>query len=275
MPTDPYSVLGVPRSASKDEVKRAYRSLAQKHHPDKFTDPTEKANAEVKFKEISEAYELIESGKADRPSAAGNGAWSFTGNASELDEILRAFHHAHHRQFTPTVNIGLTLKQAYQGCTVPLNLNGRSIAYNVRPGFPQGVAYEDQIPDGDKIQRVIVRINIRAEPFEFRHLGSPNGMFYSGDLELPFSVNALDMLVGSWVVVKDFLDQSLEVRIPSAFEYRTQRLKVAGKGYSHWMGDGPGARGDLYLRLVPHFPAVTNLDPKKVEELYNATRPTS
>jgi DnaJ-class molecular chaperone len=274
--TDPYEVLGVKRGDSEEDIKKAYRRAAQKHHPDKFTDAAEKAAAEVKFKQISEAYEQITSGAADRaqrgPQRGPHGSWSFAGSPSEIDEILRAFHEAHRQEFTPTVTLGLTLKMAYEGCSVPININGRSVSYNVRQGLPHGVAYEDQIPDGDRVRRIIVRIGIRTEPFEFRMMGSPNGMFYSGDLELPVEVNAIDMMVGSWIKVKDFLDKELEVRVPSAFEYRTQRLKVAGRGYWNWNRDSTAGRGDLYLRLVPRFQPVTEIDPKKVEELYNATR---
>lgn len=54
---DYYEVLGVNRSVSADEIKRAYRKLALKYHPDK--NPDNKKEAEEKFKEISEAYEVL------------------------------------------------------------------------------------------------------------------------------------------------------------------------------------------------------------------------
>lgn len=54
---DYYDVLGVPRKASKDEIKRAYRRLAKKHHPDLNKDNPKEA--EEKFKELSEAYEVM------------------------------------------------------------------------------------------------------------------------------------------------------------------------------------------------------------------------
>lgn len=57
MPRDYYEVLGVSKDASQDEIKKAYRSLAKKHHPDVSTEP--KDVAEAKFKEISEAYEIL------------------------------------------------------------------------------------------------------------------------------------------------------------------------------------------------------------------------
>ncbi len=64
---DPFSVLGVSRDASDDEIKKAYRRLARENHPDKFTDPAESARASEKMKEINAAYEEIQkikSGKA-------------------------------------------------------------------------------------------------------------------------------------------------------------------------------------------------------------------
>ena len=56
MKRDYYDVLEIDRNASQDEIKKAYRRLAKKHHPD--TNPDKKTEGE-KFKEISEAYEIL------------------------------------------------------------------------------------------------------------------------------------------------------------------------------------------------------------------------
>lgn len=57
---DPYKTLGVEPSASDEEVKRAYRDLARKYHPDRFPDDSAKELAEEKMKEINEAYDQIQ-----------------------------------------------------------------------------------------------------------------------------------------------------------------------------------------------------------------------
>ena len=53
MNKDPYTILGVPRTASEDEIKKAYRKMAHQHHPDK------KGGDETKFKEVNEAYQVL------------------------------------------------------------------------------------------------------------------------------------------------------------------------------------------------------------------------
>ncbi|MBI4344306.1 MAG: J domain-containing protein, partial [Euryarchaeota archaeon] len=55
---DYYEVLGVPKGASKEEVKKAYRRLAKKYHPDKMP-PERKKEAEERFKVLSEAYGVL------------------------------------------------------------------------------------------------------------------------------------------------------------------------------------------------------------------------
>ena len=65
---DPYSVLGVPRTASDDDIRKAFRKLAKKHHPD--LNPGDKA-AEAKFKEISQANDILSDAEKRRRFDAG------------------------------------------------------------------------------------------------------------------------------------------------------------------------------------------------------------
>lgn len=57
--TDPYSVLGISRGASDEEIKKAYRNLSRKYHPDANINNPNKDQAEAKFKEVQQAYQQI------------------------------------------------------------------------------------------------------------------------------------------------------------------------------------------------------------------------
>jgi molecular chaperone DnaJ len=57
--TDPYQVLGVSRGASDEEIKKAYRALSRKYHPDANVNNPNKAEAEEKFKQVQQAYDQI------------------------------------------------------------------------------------------------------------------------------------------------------------------------------------------------------------------------
>lgn len=57
--TDPYKVLGIDRNATDDEIKKAYRNLSRKYHPDANINNPNKAQAEERFKEVQQAYDQI------------------------------------------------------------------------------------------------------------------------------------------------------------------------------------------------------------------------
>lgn len=94
---DYYSVLGIPRTATSNQIKKAYRDLALKHHPDK--NPNHRDEAQRKFREVAEAYEVLsdkqrrkqydasQSYASDRDSPSGFKRQSFR----SADDIFKEF----------------------------------------------------------------------------------------------------------------------------------------------------------------------------------------
>jgi len=91
---DYYEILGVEKNASEQEVKKAYRKMALKYHPDKNPDDPK---AESKFKEAAEAYEVLSNaekkGRYDQFGHAGmrNGGGGFSGGGMSMDDIFSQF----------------------------------------------------------------------------------------------------------------------------------------------------------------------------------------
>ena len=81
---DPYSVLGVPRTATDDEIKKAYRELSRKYHPDNYVNSPLADVASEKMKEINEAYDTVQKERSGKGSSysSGGGYGSYGGSYS-------------------------------------------------------------------------------------------------------------------------------------------------------------------------------------------------
>ena len=88
MTYDPYSVLGVSRDASEEEIKKAYKALSRKYHPDANINNPNKDQAEEKFKEIQAAYQQIMKERTEGYSYGGGYGRHIEGPAGPLSVLL-------------------------------------------------------------------------------------------------------------------------------------------------------------------------------------------
>ena len=91
---DPYEILGVPKNASQDQVKKAYRELSKKYHPDSHMNNPLSSLAEEKFKEIQDAYDAIMNGNLGNDRGytsgySGNTGYSNGSNNAEMSQVYQ------------------------------------------------------------------------------------------------------------------------------------------------------------------------------------------
>lgn len=282
---DYYEVLGLARSATDDDIKKAYRRLSSAHHPDKHPD-TDKPKHEALFKEVKEAYEVL-SDPQKRAAYDKHGhqdgafqSWQHT----TMDDIINALRRARggfqggssFRQVSE-VKAAVTLKEAHDGFDFNVRLpDGSTKRLPIPPGVPDG--YRSQHNINPHVSLVVI-VHIQDPNFTVKNAtecswhpetigGRQVVIIETGDVETTVSVDALDILTGAWVTVKSFEGDDLQVRVPAGFNLG-QRLKVKGRGTYHWAHDlnHPHTRGDLYVKVSPIFKAPKDLDIKKVEVL--------
>lgn len=113
MIADPYKVLGVSRNASDDQVKRAYRDLSRKYHPDTNANNPLAELAEEKFKEVQGAYEQIikerEQGSGQYQSGYGQGGWnqdsSYNDDWQKDTKLVAAANYINSRHYYEALNV--------------------------------------------------------------------------------------------------------------------------------------------------------------------------
>lgn len=251
---DPYAILGLKRGASEDEVKKAYRKLAMKHHPDKGGD-------EAKFKEIKEAYERL-----SEPEKFNTGN-SFHGGTHEdiMEEILRqrGFNAGgpfggFNINIPKKIRVAITLEQAFTGTTVNPHVPGTNekILLPIEPGVQHGAQYQGQtaIQNG-KIETIVLTVYIQEHPV-FKLDGN--------DLRAEKKVKLIDFYEGSSIEVNDLTGKVLALKIPPNFQPGSV-LRLKEKGYNI-----NGQRGNLYLTLQVELPKLSETQIQQLREVINA-----
>lgn len=115
--TDPYSVLGLQRGASDEEIKKTYRKLSRQYHPDANINNPNKDQAEAKFKEVQQAYQQImkekeygysdsywDFGNFNGQSSSGQQSSSSSGNSEDL-YMKAAMNYINSRRYREALNV--------------------------------------------------------------------------------------------------------------------------------------------------------------------------
>lgn len=160
---DPYSVLGITRGATDREIKKAYREMSRKYHPDSYTDETEKKWAEEKFREVQEAYNQIVDERSGKTSGYGNagGYGSSSQSYSEEDQhLMAAMNYINARRFNEAINVlnGMENRSArwyFFSSYANLGLGNNAVALDyakkavdMDPGNTQYTQYYEQLQRG-------------------------------------------------------------------------------------------------------------------------------
>lgn len=250
---DHYSTLGVPRSASQEEIKKAYRKLAMQHHPDRGGD-------QEKFTQVQQAYDVLgdpqkrqEYDNPPRPSPfqdfGPQGGFSFNVNGFDLNDLFnQAFGGQQHNPFGQRnknvyrTRVMVSLIDAYRGNEQVLKLNTPQGTKVINIKVPLGVQSGDHIKYENVIDNAVLIIEFVVTPdLRFDRKGL--------DLYSNFPISVLDLIVGTKIQFKTISDRTLEVTVrPNTQPY--MQLKIPGEG----MPNNSGGFGDQILLLKPFIP---------------------
>lgn len=103
---DPYSILGVTRGATDREIKKAYREMSRKYHPDSYSDEGQKRWAEEKFRQVQEAYNQIVDERSGKTGQNYGGYQGGGQNYSEEDQhLMAAMNYINARRFNEAIHV--------------------------------------------------------------------------------------------------------------------------------------------------------------------------
>ena len=293
--TDYYKTLGISKNTSDEEIKKAYRKLAMKYHPDHTKgDKT----AENKFKEISEAYAVL-SDKEKRKQYDTFGSAGFHQRYSQEDifrgfdfsDILKEFGFGGTNFFTNrgggrrfsfgsespfrthargqqarikgsdiVYELPLTLKEVLTGTSKTVTFKHKGRTENLTVKIPKGMI------TGKKL-----RLAEKGEPSPY---GGPAGDLYiqskviddpiysvqGHDLYINREIKLSDAILGTRLSVPALDNKELSLKIPPGTKHKT-KMRLSNHGLPHMKGRG---KGDLYVLIHVNIPKHFTIEQKKL-----------
>jgi DnaJ-class molecular chaperone len=279
--TDPYEVLGLTKSSSQDDIKKTYRRMAKKYHPD--LNPGNK-EAEKKFKEVSHAFDLIGTPEAREKFDRGE---TDEQQQKQYDDFMKnknrsSYYDTQHDGGRYSYSFGDDIGGADffenlfgGGRGRDRNFPGEDVSYKLEVSFKEAALGGEKVitlPDGKKLQVKIPAGIESGKRLRFKGLGKPgvgNGTAGDAYVEIgvsilegfrregkdiitDFPISFLDAITGGEVEVPT-IDGTVMMKIPEGVSSGT-KLRIKGKG----AGQG-NYRGNQIVVLKIVMPK--NIDP--------------
>ncbi len=299
---DYYKILGVSKKASTNDIKKAYRKLAMKYHPDHTKGDKQ---AEEKFKKISEAYAVL-SDAEKRKQYDMFGSAGFQQRYSQED-IFRGFDfsdifkefgfggtnffggsggrgtrfsfgkgspfNARARQQPQmkgsdlVYELALTVREVANGTTKTVSLQHGGRTETVAVKIPQGLI------DGKK-----VRLAGKGEPSPYggppgdlfiQSKVIPDGIFSADgyDVMIDYDIKLSDAILGTRIQVPTLQGKELSLKIPPGTKHKT-KMRLPGQGIPHMRGSN---QGDLFVRINVQLPQKLTDEQKQIIQQLAAT----
>jgi len=277
---DYYKTLGLDKKATLDDIKKAYRKLARKYHPDLNPD---NADAKLSFQNINEANNVLsdpekrkkydqygkdwqhaeEFEKARQNQSSGQGNTRTSQNTGDFSDFFESMFggarrdrgQVRYRGEDFRASLELSLLDAYKTHKQTLNVNGKSIRITIPAGIENGQTIKiakhggaglNGGPQGD----LYITFSIGNHP-EFRRLG--NDLYASIELDLYKAILGGELTI-------DTLDGKVKLKVKSETQ-NGSKAKLKGKGFPVYKKDG--LFGDLYVTYSIQIP--TGLSDKQKE----------
>ena len=284
-----YDILGVSKSASQDEIKKAFRKLAQKHHPDAGGD-------EETFKQINEAYAVLSDpkkkaqydrfGTVDGNPFAGYGAgggnpfgqgggfnWGdIFGNMANGDGAFGSNWDFHVNRAVKgkdlQASIKLSFDEAFKGCSkkvsirIPSTNETETVTVNVPAGAVDGGKMRfrgkgEHGSGGGKRGDLVVITRLAEHPLYTRD---------GANVVMTLDVDIAEAALGTQIVVPAPDGTMVKMRVPSGSQ-NDATLRVKGKGAPYLKGKGTG-NGDLLVKVRVNIPKTLNAEQKAALEAF-------
>jgi len=251
---DHYAALGVARTATPDEIKRAFRRLASQHHPDK-------GGNTQKFQEIQAAYDTLgdaaKRAEYDNPRPQFSG---FPGGAQfNMNDIFgqmfgQGFGQQRRQSNFVRMTLWIRLHDVAQGGNRPVAIGTAQGQQTIEVEIPLG------INDGDSVQYQGLAPGGQDLVIQYRIHPDPQWQRDGLNLICERAVNIWDMILGADITVLTITGSELVTVMPPRTQPRTMmRLRRQG------LRDRSGNHGDILVRVMPEIP--TDIRPELVQAI--------